>query len=467
MKFIIDYPLSKLRPADYNPRKITEGAFEKLQESISKFGICKPVILNGNGVLTAGHQRTKAMKALGIEVTPVIQLPFQVSLQDEIKFNLFHNSIETNDSEVYIDNIEDYPLGYSFVPYQNVNVVEQNNGSVVKEISSLIAKYGIWGSVITDEEGRIIMNSDYAVAVKTFKKETLIFKLENSKVKEFLEYLGLDYGEYNYDTLGIKSYNQLHCQMSRLRGEEGETMKSTTYENYVLPRLKKNHRLMDFGAGKMDYVKRLRKLNYNTHAYEPHFQKEGSNDINIKAIVGHMKDVYMDLKAREKLFDIVVLDSVLNSIVNNDFEHHVLVTCNALTGKNGTFITGTRNLRAIESKSKLSKANYGSGRLLEFLDKDNFSATFRSGVWTMQKFHTAETLHKSLSRYFHEVEVKDSTSSNIYGVCSKPKQLPLEWYEESLNIEFNMDYPNGYKHNKQKPLVDEIIKRVKKRIVEK
>lgn len=467
MKFYEKYPLDKLKPADYNPRKLTEGAFEKLKESIKKFGIVKPVILNGNGILTAGHQRTKSMRAIGLTETPAIMLEQEISLQDEIKFNLFHNSIETNDSLVTIDGVADLEIGYHFVSHSRVQVHEHNNGSVIKELCSLIARYGAWGSVVTNEQGDVIINSDYAVACKTYKEKVLIYKMPNDQVEEFLSYMGLDYGSYHYESLGIKSFNQLHCQMNRLRGEDGGTMKSTTYENYVLPRLKKTDSLVDFGAGKMDYVKRLQKLGYKAVAYEPHFQKVGSNDIDVKAIVGHMKDLYMDLKTRGKLWDIVVLDSVLNSIVSNEFEHYVLTTCNALTSRTGTFITGTRNLKAIESKANLSKASNGSGRLIEFLDKDNFSATFRSGVWTLQKFHSADTLRETLERYFHEVEVKDSTASNIYGVCRKPKMLPFEEYEKALNIEFNMEYPNGYKHNKQKPLVELILSELKQRMTNK
>ena len=118
MEFIEKFKIDTLKPADYNPRKINEGAFEKLQESIKRFGIIKPVIINGEkNILTAGHQRTKAMKAVGLEYTPAIKLP-RVSIKDEIRFNLFHNSIETNKTRVRIkDNIKD---GYSFIEHERI-----------------------------------------------------------------------------------------------------------------------------------------------------------------------------------------------------------------------------------------------------------------------------------------------------------------------------------------------------------
>lgn len=37
-------------------------------------------------------------------------------------------------------------------------------------------------------------------------------------------------------------------------------------------------------------------------------------------------------------------------------------------------------------------------------------------------------------------------------------RLAKEDYIEALNIEFNMEYPNGYKHNKHEKLINEILK---------
>lgn len=55
MRFIENYPIDQITPADYNPRKIKENAFEKLQESLLKFGVCKAVIANLDGTIVAGH----------------------------------------------------------------------------------------------------------------------------------------------------------------------------------------------------------------------------------------------------------------------------------------------------------------------------------------------------------------------------------------------------------------------------
>ena len=108
-EFIPNYPLAQLKPADYNPRHLDEEKFVLLQESLRKFGVIKPVIINGeNGILTAGHQRTRAMKAIGLTHCPAIRLQ-GITRTDEIRFNLFHNSIETNKTPVTL-NLDDCEL---------------------------------------------------------------------------------------------------------------------------------------------------------------------------------------------------------------------------------------------------------------------------------------------------------------------------------------------------------------------
>lgn len=204
MKFIKNYSVEKLSPADYNPRKINKKHFQKLKESILNFGIVKPIIVNRtNGSLTAGHQRIKALQELGITEVPVLMLE-NIAKSDEIKFNLFHNSIETNLSNVNVMGIDLLDFCFNFAEANCINFDKNLNPAIVKEIGKLIIKYGELGNVVCDETGKIICNSDYAITCKLLNKPLLIYKMENKKVVEFLKYISLDYGQYYFDTLGIK-----------------------------------------------------------------------------------------------------------------------------------------------------------------------------------------------------------------------------------------------------------------------
>lgn len=459
VEFIENYDINKLAPADYNPRKLEHEKFIILQESLKKFGIIKPLIVNGdNNILTAGHQRTRAIKAVGIKYAPVIKI-CGIKIQDEIKFNLFHNSIETNKSKVKINGITP-KVGYCIVRYEDIEYLKNENGSVVKEIGKLIMRYGEWGSIVADQNGNVLLNSDYAVAAKQLKTDVICYVIENEKVEELLKYLSVEYGEYNYDSLGIKSYNQLYCQMNRLTGGKRE-MRSTLYENYVLPKINKQLRILDFGAGRCAYVDLLRKNGYFIFAYEPNFQSTNKN-IDIRKVVYMIDEIQKDV-SKNGLYDIVVLDSVLNSVVNDEVENYVVAVCNSFLKKDGKLFVGTRNLGAAESKMNLRKTNT-KGRTLEFLDKNNFSATFRSGCWTMQHFHSLKTLKNLLSKYFEKVdEYGTTTGSNIYAIAQFPKTLEIDYVEKALDFELNMEYPNNYRHNKHGGLKNLIIQAIQER----
>ena len=458
-EFIPSYPLSALAPADYNPRKLDEDKFIKLQESLRKFGVIKPVIINGeNGILTAGHQRTRAMKAIGITHCPAIRLQ-DITRTDEIRFNLFLNSIETNKTPVTLnlEGSELEPETYCYIEPERIQFKRNNNALIINGMSGLIMRYGSWGSVVCSEDGRVLLNSDYAVACKQLRVSCLCYMIPQEQEAEMLRYLSLDYGQYFYDALGVKSYNQLHCQMHRLQGRKKRLIVSTLYENHVIPTLKKTERTVDFGAGRCAYAKMLSERGYNLLAYEPHFQDKGV--LNVREVVKQINGLHADL-SRNGLYDAVVLDSVLNSVVNSRFEHAVLTTCNALLKQDGRIYIGTRSLNFTE-RLKTFKTYNSHGRDIQFLDKENFGATYRSGVWTMQHFHTHESLRELLLQYFEKVEFFGSDSlPQLYAIAYHPKKLSREKIEEAINTEFNMEYPGNYRHNKHEKLTAELMQRI-------
>lgn len=458
-EFIREYDLTKLTPADYNPRYLPPEKLEKLKCSIRELGIIKPLIVNGdNGVLTAGHQRTRAIRACGISKAPVIRI-CGINIQDEIRFNLFHNSIETDKSKVRI-NVQGCAVGdYSILSADKINVIERANAVVVRSICELIVKYGEWGSVVCDEAGNVILNNEYAVAAKKTKTDLIVYVLPNEQKERMLEFLSEDYGEYNYDSLGIKSYNQLYCQMNRLGEGSKRALKSSLYETVVLNKINKDLHILDFGAGKCAYVNLLRAKGYSAFAYEPNFQNSKRN-IDIRAVVKMIKDIEAHVR-EHGLFDVVVLDSVFNSVVNDEVENYVACVCRCFLKPDGVFYTATRNYNVV-LKAKDLKISAGRTRQLEFLDKNLFSATFRDGVWTMQHFHTKETLRNLLSKYYDTVETfGEVQGSQVYAIARKPKKIDIDYCATALEFELNMEYPRGFKHNKHTGLKNLVLKLLK------
>jgi len=206
-------------------------------------------------------------------------------------------------------------------PFASLQFERNGNALIVHEMSDLILRYGGWGSGVCSEEGKVLLNADYAVACQQLRVPCLCYMIPQEDEEEMMRYLSLDYGQYYYDALGVKSYNQLHYQMHRLQGRKSRCITSTLYENHAIPTLRKDERTVDFGAGRCAYADMLMKQGYNILAYEPHFQEKGA--LNIRAVVQQINRLNLDIRCNG-LVDAVVLDSVLNSVVNSPFEHAVL-----------------------------------------------------------------------------------------------------------------------------------------------
>jgi DNA modification methylase len=87
------WDVEKLVGAEYNPREITDKQFDELQDSIKRFGFVDPIIVNTheerNGIIIAGHQRTRVAKSLGMKEIPAVEL--KLTLEQEKELNVRHN----------------------------------------------------------------------------------------------------------------------------------------------------------------------------------------------------------------------------------------------------------------------------------------------------------------------------------------------------------------------------------------
>lgn len=64
--------INEIKPYDRNPRIIPQAAVDAVAKSIQAFGFRQPIVVDGNGVILAGHTRYRAAQQLGLEEVPVI-----------------------------------------------------------------------------------------------------------------------------------------------------------------------------------------------------------------------------------------------------------------------------------------------------------------------------------------------------------------------------------------------------------
>lgn len=70
---IATMPLSSLKAAPYNPRRISAEAMAGLEASLDRFGLVQPIIWNKRtGYVVGGHQRLKALRKQKVKLAPVV-----------------------------------------------------------------------------------------------------------------------------------------------------------------------------------------------------------------------------------------------------------------------------------------------------------------------------------------------------------------------------------------------------------
>ena len=79
--------------AEYNPRQLTEEQYKNLNDSISRFGLVDPIIVNQHkdrmNIIVGGHQRVRVAKKQGIEDVPCVfvNLPYEKERELNVRLN--------------------------------------------------------------------------------------------------------------------------------------------------------------------------------------------------------------------------------------------------------------------------------------------------------------------------------------------------------------------------------------------
>lgn len=456
--------LCDIKPADYNPRKITEEGFENLKASLKELGVIKPVLVNAeNNVLIAGHQRTKAMLEIGITECMAFILK-GVSKHDECRFNQWHNKCEyeTSDLAPRLRINKELDYGINEVDPKDIEVLDVGKLAALNHhLSMLLIKYGEYGLPICYKNGMVAISSAYALASRNCNMKMHVLVLEDEKVKRAVYYMSKDYGKFCYDGIKRETFIQSFAQMKRLRPSEKRVFHSRLYENLVIPYLQKNNcadmRIIDFGAGEYDYAVRMKKAGYNIHPVDPYHKKDGA-----KIYVGqnrkHFLKVCDDLDKYGQ-YDVVICDSVLNSVDNMQSWMDVIYTCSALLKPNGhLFISGRPNMPLCHFGRQRNKVS-GVIETLYFLDEDGLTANYRDGAWFFQKFDSDEQLETLVNVFTDNGAMERYKYSNGYGIhLVKTKTLPLDVVLPSVMREWDMPLPNGLSYKLHEQIKQSITK---------
>lgn len=92
---IVEYNSSEIISAEYNPRQLTEDQYHNLKDSLKRFGLVDPLIINKNknrkNILVGGHQRLKIAREMGMDKIPCVEVDLTFDEEKELNVRLNKN----------------------------------------------------------------------------------------------------------------------------------------------------------------------------------------------------------------------------------------------------------------------------------------------------------------------------------------------------------------------------------------
>jgi len=435
--------ITKIQGADYNPRKITDEDLAALRDSVERLGVIKPIIVR-NGTIVAGHQRTKALRRLGIERAPVYWLAKDTTQYDEVRFNQLHNGTDLD----FGDEGAKFPkfdhVGHHQVDPESMIANFRGEGVMVRgSIAEMVRTYGPWGACVASLDGDVIHAAQYALAVAALGEKIDVFVLPDEQVEFAKHALNRLYGVFTYDGIKRETYVQSLAQPKRMVGDSAVTQ-SRIYLFRVIPALEETPtmRVLDLGSGQGAYPRDLRSKGFHVMDIE-FFRRIGfKNNINKPAVYRMIDRVAKDV-VEGGLYDGTVLEAVLNSVDSVEAEQAVMGCLNAFTKMGGRVFSTSRSMEGYENDMARTSSMGRAIRRPEFLDENRLTAIWREGKWFFQKYHYTQEAKELFERYGFEVFDIWQELGYWLLVGRKVREISDEEKRKAVQFEFEMPWPDG------------------------
>lgn len=171
-------PINQIRPNEYNPKKYSESAKTSTKESLTRFGMVDPLVVNDaenrKNILIGGHLRLKLAKELGYETVPVVYVNIpDLEKEKELNIRLHKNQGEFDFSllksfdEAFLNNI-----GFNSEELDKIFDIDlkPEQFDLNKELEKLdIKKVKVQKGDIYEIDGSRVMCGDSTIEADTIK----------------------------------------------------------------------------------------------------------------------------------------------------------------------------------------------------------------------------------------------------------------------------------------------------------
>jgi len=184
---IVKKKIADLIGAEYNPRELTEKQHSDLTDSLKRFGIVDPVLVNVHpereNIIIGGHQRTKVWGELGNKEIDCVELKLTLDEEKELNIRLNKNTGQFNmddlanffDEDKLIEwGFETYEFGFLDEAIEEINEEEKNEEGEVK-FSEFLNEKNNYVVLFFDNE------MDWLQAQTHFNLSTVKSKRQNGK----------------------------------------------------------------------------------------------------------------------------------------------------------------------------------------------------------------------------------------------------------------------------------------------
>ncbi len=169
---IIQVPLVDLKLTEYNPRKWNDTQKQDLKDSITRFGVVDPIIVNGaedrKNVILGGHFRFTVLGELGYTEVPVIYINIpDIEREKELVIRLNKNQGEF-DLELLAQFDESFLKDMGFDSVELDKVFDEDLNEEQFDLKKELAKVGIENITVTkgdvyDLDGSRLMCGDSTI----------------------------------------------------------------------------------------------------------------------------------------------------------------------------------------------------------------------------------------------------------------------------------------------------------------